>query len=345
MTRSLLTALLAAALWSTGVLRADTVTFKDGSVLQGKIAKVGGGKIVVETTIAGAVTADLAQVAGITSDAELNIALQSGSILVGTLKREGDRPVIVTQNGTMNITEDSITAIWHRGQPNPEVVAAQAGLRKWKYEASADLSGRTGNSERFAFAGGAKAILKGPEDQLMFYGRGQRAQTEGEVSAKEIVGGTDFERRIQKVHSWYVRNEFEYDEIEQLDLRTTVAGGYGYYFLNREDHELRGRLGLLYRHESYKVRDDNSTMGLDLGLHHMVKLQDWGRMVNDLTFTPSIEDFSNYRIYHESMLELPLQSSRMKLQLGVSNEYNAPTGDDIKNLDTYYFARLVLSWE
>ena len=327
-------------------LHADKVVCADDSVLNGTVKGVAGGKLKLGTEFAGTLTIAMDKIKSVTTDTEYKVELASGSTLVGSLTQEQGKTYINTVNGSLDISSDKIKSIYGKDEVSPEVLAIQKNLRKWSYEASFDLNGRTGNSERYSFAGGAKAMLKGPNDSLTFYTRGRRVEDDGNKSADEILGGLDFESKFAKRHSWYVRGEVEQDDIEGLDLRTTVASGYGYYFIQEDNQELRGRVGMLFRHESWKDEslEDNSSAGVDLGLYHMYKSEDDWRLTNEITVEPSLEDVNNLRLYHESKIEFPLKSERMKFALGISNEDTSPTPDDVKQLDTYYFARLILSW-
>ena len=194
--------------------------------------------------------------------------------------------------------------------------------------------------------GRVKAKLEGPKDHLLFYLRGSYAKEDGDKTDDELIGGIDFETRFAERHSWYARIELENDDIEELDLRSTAATGYGYYFFRETDHILRGRAGLMYRHVSYTGGDSESTVGMDLGLYHLYVFGDWGKLITDITYTPSLENFGDYRLFHESAFEIPLARSDIwKLQLGVTNDYNSQPVPGNTGLDTTYFSRLVLEWD
>ena len=67
-------------------------------------------------------------------------------------------------------------------------------------------------------------------------------------------------------------------------------------------------------------------------------------MQNDLTYVPAVDDFSNYRVVHDSGIEIPIGSSEnWKLRLGILNEYQSETPADEK-LDTSYYTRMIYSW-
>jgi len=175
------------------------------------------------------------------------------------------------------------------------------------------------------------------------YSQFKRARNNSNDTAKEIIAGVDYEAFFAKRSSWYTRIELEYDKIERLDLRTTVSLGYGYYFIQKKNQSLRGRIGLQYRNEAYSNGTVESLPGLELALKHSKKFKSL-ELKNELIFTPAFEDVNNYRLIHESSLTMPLKASNWSIQMGIKNEYNSMTIDDVKELDTNYFARLLYTW-
>jgi putative salt-induced outer membrane protein YdiY len=322
----------------------DVVELDNGARLVGKVQSVETGKITLETDYAGTLTLDMARVTAFSTDAPVFVALQSGNKLLGTVAHDAESTRIETVDGTMTVKPDSLVAAWQEGKTDP-TLPKPPPPRVWSYELYADITGKTGNSEKFRLGAGAKAVLEGPEDRLMLYARGARARDNGQNTEDEILGGMDFERRFLGKHSWYARTELERDDIEGIDMRSIAGLGYGYYFIDREQWKLRGRVGALYRHESYVNGDSNSDIALDLGLNHRARISDWADLVTDITYTPAFGDFSDYRLYHVSSIDIPLDHSDVwKLRLGVSNEYNSQVIGDAESLDTTYFARLVMNW-
>ncbi|MBT7299220.1 MAG: DUF481 domain-containing protein, partial [Victivallales bacterium] len=71
----------------------------------------------------------------------------------------------------------------------------------------------------------------------------------------------------------------------------------------------------------------------------------WGNMVNDVTYSPTLSDWADYRVVHESSLDVPLAKSQIwKLRLGLSHEYNSLSAPGTEDLDTTYFVKLVFNW-
>ncbi len=154
----------------------------------------------------------------------------------------------------------------------------------------------------------------------------------------------DYSAQFTQKWSWYVRSEVGRDALKDLKLYNIDAAGIGRDFIKTDKQTLTGRLGLAYRYESYGGGNNLSTAGLDTGLIHTYV--SWiGKLSNQITYVPAFSNFANYRIQHESSLEMPLAVGEWwKVRLGVSNDYSSKPVKGLKRLDTTYFARLVLSW-
>jgi putative salt-induced outer membrane protein YdiY len=223
--------------------------------------------------------------------------------------------------------------------------APAADSRKWAYELAVAADGKTGNTEKANVGGSFKATLSGAEDKLKIYVKGAFTRENGEKTVEEILGGIDFEQNLAGNHTWYARMEMERDKPADLELRATAGAGYGYYFLRKDDHELRGRIGAQYERKAYETQDDDSSTGLDVGLYHMIRVTDWSKVVTSLTYTPSFQDWHNYLIRHETSIDMPMgQSPHWVLRLGVSNDYTSRPSPGIDRLDTSWFSQVVYSF-
>lgn len=330
---------LAAVFMACGlVATADQIKLQNGSVLIGTVEQVFEGKVKVKTDFAGELTIDQAKIASITTDSSVNLATASGK---SQAKLSESTPVA------------GVSALWPLGAADPTLPKPPEG-RKWKYEASIDITGKTGNTEKASQGAGFKATMTGPEDRLMLYINGKHSRENHVTTDKEFIFGADYERRIaESSHSWYVRSEYEYDKIDGLDPAITSAAGYGWYVVDKDDVKVRLRLGLSHIYKHYVGdRDTDSSIGGEVNYHHEIKideflsLQKLGTLVTDVTYTPSFEDKDDFRIYHESSLSMPLGGSKFwVLKIGVTNDYYNIVDKDKDRLDTTYFAKLVLTWE
>ena len=335
--------LCASAALALGVARADVVQTKSGARLVGTITKIDGGVIFLKTDYAGDLTIKQSEVTGLSTDAPVVVRLASGTKLEGKVTTDNGAMKITGADGELTTRVEKVAATWAPGATDPEVAALQ---RHWPYAAAVDMTGKTGNSEQLGTQVSGRAVLKTTQDTLQFYTAYNRQVSEGVKSADQFKAGVDYQNNFSGRRSWYVRDEGGFDRVKDIDLYNVAAAGVGYDFIKKAKHTFTGRIGLSYRYEGYRnpATDDVSSAGLDIGLNHEYEFGD-SRLVNRLAIVPTFEDFSNFRLTHESYYEVPLAAPFWKLRLGISNDYNSKPGAGVEKLDTMYFTRLVLTWQ
>ncbi|HEY5551679.1 MAG TPA: DUF481 domain-containing protein [Opitutaceae bacterium] len=343
-TRRLAHSLFALALLAAGTLTADTVQTKDGSVLNGKILKVDGGIIEIETAYAGVLKVNQASVASFTTDAPVTVRFKDGNTVIGTVA--GSAGTIRVDGGSVSASAsvDSVTDAWLPGTDSPEVRQMKASARKWKFEASADVLGKSGNSDNLAASLGFRAARISPDDKLEFYAAYARAEQDGNTTADQAKAGIDYQSMFSGKYSWYVREEIGTDKIQGLDFYSNTAAGIGFDVLKNDHQVLTFRTGVGYRYETYENGTDVSAAALDLALIHDYTGSDW-KLGNRVTIMPTFEDFGVFRLLHDSFYETPIAASRWKLRIGLANDYNSEPLPGKKKLDTTYYTKFVLGWE
>lgn len=291
--------------------QADTAEMSDGSKLMGEAKSLQDGKLLFSTTFAGDVRLDWNQV---------------------------------------KTLETSVPALAElKPPPRPEPVASEEEPkgRTLVYEVAADLAGKEGNVRKMEYGLGASAILAGDVDKLKLYLALRKAEVEGVDTENNLTAGLDYERDITDATNWYVRGEYHEDDFKAIDYRATVAAGLGHYFFQEEKHSLRGRLGLYYQHDEYLADlGSDDSVGLELGLNHVIFANEWVKIVTDVRYLPTFTALDDFDVIHETTVDIPVGGSALwKLRLGVGNEYDSQAAAGREKLDTYYFARLVLNWE
>ncbi|MGH7943834.1 MAG: DUF481 domain-containing protein [Opitutaceae bacterium] len=321
-------------------LSADTVDIKNGARIIGKITKIDAGSVVVSTDFAGVVTIKQSEVASFTTDAPVALRLESGTRFDGRITAGPSGGIqIAGSDGTISTTVDKVAASWAAGAVDPLVD------RHWAYEASVDVSGKTGNSEQVGTAGEVRATLKTNQDTLQFYSAYNRQVSDGTKSADQFKAGVDYQNNFAGRKSWYVRDEGGFDRVKDIELYNVAAAGLGFDIVKELKRTLTGRFGLSFRYESYRdpFTPDVKSAGLDIGFNSDMEFGN-SKLVTRVAYVPSFEDFANYRLTHESYYQIPLAHPAWKLRLGVSNDYNSQPPAGVEKLDTAYFTRFVLSW-
>lgn len=349
---------------------ADVVETKDGARIVGKVTQIDGSIVVIDTAFAGTVKIKQSEVTSITTDSASNIRLSSGTVLQGTLASPTAGALTITgPDGAIQSNVDKVVATWAPGAKDPEVVALQ---RAWTYEAAVDVIGKTGNSEQLGTGFSFRAVLTGPQDMLQFYSAYDRQVTEGEISADQFKAGVDYQNSFSGRKSWYLRDEAGFDRVKLIEFSNIAAFGLGYDFIKKPKQTLTGRFGVAHRFESYKAdplvfatlvdparlggplpvdqarrlatKDNVNSAGLDISLMHSLELTNLS-IVTRLSYVPAFNDFGDYRVTHETFLQLPLANPSWKLRVGVANDYTSIPAIGRRRLDTTYYTRFVLSWK
>lgn len=326
-------------------LAADTVTTTDGSILKGKIKLIDEGIVHLETTYAGTLKLDQEIVASIESDAPLNFRLKDESILSGTVTSKNKETLSIhDESGTQKTNVDQIAASWTLDKIDPEI---ERNRRKWKNDFAIDLTGRTGNVERFNFGVKLNLRLQGPLDEVHLGFEYELGEQNKEVTEDRTLVRTSYERFNRDRLGWFVRTIWEQDPINGIDLRSTTTYGASFRVINSEAQSFVVRGGLGYRYTEFNNGDlDNeSTVTLEPGLRHTYKCKDWFFLENNLSYSPSLSDFGIYNVAHDSSIRLPIgNSENFWIRMGIRNEYESQTSAD-ENLDTNYYSQLVYSWK
>lgn len=336
---------LLAIFCSVFFVHADKIWLSDGSVLVGQLKKMHDGKAILVTEFAGELTIDQSLIVNLESSLPLHGVLENNQRLSGTIA-SGTAGQVKVDSMPAAIALNNIKALWATGEADPTIPPPPPG-RVWSGEASLDIAGKTGNTEKFTGGAGVKGILTGQDDRLMLYARGVYARENGVENEKEYRLGADYEHMIANTNnSWFVKGEILKDEFAGFKFRGHLVAGYGYFFFKEADTELRLRIGASYKRTEYEDGYSDNAYGADISLHYERQIDEWGRLISDLVYTPSFDDWDDYRLYHESALDIPLLMSKpISLRLGVSNEYNNKVATGVERLDTTYFAKLVYKWK
>ena len=342
---SLLAAFAAFSL-GTNLSLADTVVTKDGSKFVGKITQLNATEIVLKTTAAGDVKIKIAEIVSLATDAPVNVRLSNGSVALGPASMGAPGTLVInTAKGPVTTGMDKITQTWAAGAKDPDLVKLE---HHWHYEAGLDITGKTGNSEQLGTSFSFRATCKSSYDTLQLYTGYDRQVTDGAKSTDQGRLGSDYQNNFLGRFSWYARDELGFNYISAINFYNTAAAGLGYYVVKNKADSLTFRAGLGHRYEDYSTAGARNlnALTLDLGLINDLTLKTWS-MHNLITYTPSVDNFSTYRIYHESYIQLPTVNPHWKFRVGVSNDYYNPLPDGAakgRRLDTTYFARLILTW-
>ncbi|OIR05180.1 hypothetical protein GALL_127380 [mine drainage metagenome] len=343
--KHIVTAFLCAAALAS-VARADIVETKDGARLVGKVSGISGGTVTLSTTYAGDISIKQSEVTAITTDGPIAVRLASGTRIDGKIASTGGKLEVIGQDGTVTTTVDKVAASWTAGGEDPQIIAMR---RKWTLQTAVDISGNSGNTTSTTIGASFVAALVSPQDALKFYGSHNYGTTTANgvktKSADDTKVGVDYSSFFDPRYGWFARSELERDAVAGVDLRSTTDFGGTMRFIKSDIQSLVGRLGAGYRFESYASGAPTSKGAvLSTGLHYKLEISHYASLDSDIQYLPSFDNFSDYRIQHDSGIQMPISNSFWMLRVGVSNSYTSRPQPGRKSLDTMYYTRLMLNW-
>jgi putative salt-induced outer membrane protein len=248
--------------------------------------------------------------------------------------------------GSISVAPGGMASLWRDDKDSPEAMSAQAEIEKykphWTYTVALGASQTEGNTDTRTVRGRMDIDRKTEMDLLKFYASADYAEQDDERTRNEYLGGIKYEHSFRPRWYWYTRGELEHDEFENLDLRATVAGGVGYYWIKKQEHELKTRVGAGYRHESFDSGRTEDDAIADLGLDYRLDVTTWMQFTQSTTYTPSLEDFGRYLLDFDTALAFPLKADEWKIKVGVQNKYNSEPDRGRERLDNLYYANVLL---
>ena len=366
-------------------LAGDRLHLEGGAILTGNIESVAKEAIRLQTDYAGLLTVDLNKVKGLVSDQEFLLPLKEGEAVGRLQVEEGGRNwFLVTEDRERQISLEEalllrpIREVEASPSPPEEELSGETGTPGatgaekeaksstlveagplffldrlfppppdgWSLESGFNLTGKSGNTDRFDIGITLEAEYERDFDRLDLYGRYNYGTNSGTRNVDEVILGGRYTNFIFDKLGFFVRAEAERDQFEDLALRATSAAGLSYRLRNEEDLRVEFRGGASYRFEDYEDDGSEEFPGMDFGLDVVWKFSPWARFKGNYTFLPSLGKNRSFIFEQDSGFNLPLgMSDRWKLRFGINSQYNNEPEPGRQNTDWRYYARLIASWE
>jgi putative salt-induced outer membrane protein YdiY len=325
----------------------DMVTLKDGSVLYGEVVEMSGGLLLIKTAAApeNTVKINWASVSKLAINHPVPFHLKEGSVLIGTAT-EGPNGTINVRaeplKETMEVPMDSVTSINPVIQPPVLYSGSVTG----------GYSQTTGNSHLRNATLLGDFVARSEQLRLSINGRyvyGDKAST---LIARNARGTIKLDLFITKRLYWFVASYFEQDTFQDLKMRTALATGPGYQFIERGDFSgiltnmtLYTEAGLAYFNEDFRVADDESSLRGRWSL----KLN-WPILDDRVTFYhfdelyPSLQNTKNYFMTMDNGVRFKLIEGFMS-GFQVTTRFNSAPAKGTGDTDNLYLMTLGYSFD
>ncbi len=199
---------------------------------------------------------------------------------------------------------------------------AQAPSGEWKGAVSLGASfsqGATGPSST-NIGLGADASRTTTIDKTALYITTIYGKAAGVTSADNIKAGARYEWNLSPQAYAFGSLDLERDGVIDLNLRTAVGLGAGYYFVKSDPLTFTVFGGIGYRNDKFDKRTDNATE-IILGEESNHKLSDGMSFKQRLVVYPNLTESSNWRAAFDANLAVALNAG-WNLNLTYIDRYN-----------------------
>jgi len=291
---------------------ADTLHLADGSRIEGRVIAAGDTLVIIDTDFAGRLE--------IRRDRIVSIEASAGA---------DPKPAAVP----VHVAGSDLDPIG-----DAEADAGETGGATWTSSAELGFSAASGNTDRLNVNTKVSVARKTDSNRMTMNLRSRFAREDGQDTENEIIGRYNVEQDLSP--RWFAFGNLvaERDDFEELDLRSILSVGTGYFVIDRDDHEFKPRLGVGYQREDFMDGTVDEIVILSSGYDYMIKLNSWLRITHNLTLFTSTSDISDdFRLESEAGFDLPVsQDKAWRLRLGIRNQFDATPQPGAEKLDSFF---------
>jgi putative salt-induced outer membrane protein YdiY len=321
---------------------ADEVYFKNGDHLSGQIVRLTEGKLLLKSKVAGEVTVSLADVKTFSSDAPVEVHLKDGTVL--------DQPLAAAEPNEFAIKAGE--SLQPQAFPLADIASINpppAPKAKWTGSISGALSLTTGNTEASSITGSVSLARRSEQDRTTAGADiAQSNQTdpvtgEGRTTASWWRLRGQYDYFLTKKLFAFANGRYETDDIALLERRIAVGGGGGYQWIETDQAALSTNLGLASLLEKYERQPETNALSLQASYNLSLQLTKTTKLLDDLTWYPSLEEFSDFFLTSTIEVRTNLTKS-MFANFKVIFNYDATPAPGQENTDVNYLLGVGLNF-
>jgi hypothetical protein len=338
MARLVRTLLLALALGAYAA-RADVIVFTNGDQVQGKIVSMVDGKLVIDSAIAGRITAPMSLVSTFRTDAAAEVVLEDGTTVQQKIDRGEAGAIQVAPGGTLVPQTLEVERI-RKINPPPEGI--------WHGRISGSLDANTGNTDSKEYDAGLSLARETSRDLMKAWGNyeGDKAgQGSDEITTKrEIHFGTRYQRNLSPRNYWYAQNVVDREAQADLDLRLRLGGGLGRRLVDTQTWKLSGEAGLAWIDEDFSsASDDESYISGRIYWDALRQIGPRFELFHTGEWFPSLESIHDHLIEFTGGARTRL-TQRLSLEGKVIWDYDSTPAQGRDRQDVEYLINLLIDF-
>ncbi len=305
---------------------ADEVTLKNGDRISGMIVKSDGKTLTIKTDYAGEINISADVVTQITSEQTLWFALDDGKTVAGRVATRGGNYEVETRDAALvSLEPGKVQAI--RSKPEQEEYERHlhpSWLDLWDTDMNLGYSLTTGTIRDTTLSFDTIMSRQTNRDKTTLYAAYVKSKNNSggvtETTANTIHGGGRYEHNLTDRWVAFGFADFDYNEIQLLDLRAVPGGGIGYYFIKNDRTQFQVFGGGAYDREKYSTGVTRNSGELLVGEELTFKLSDRVSIQQRFQLFPNMSNTGEYRITFDSAV-ITKMSKWLTWDIIVSDRY------------------------
>lgn len=261
--------ILCLPLFLFSLANADEVVLKNGNHLTGDIVKLDDNKLVLKTDFADTINIKWDAVSSFTASTPLVVQTPDKKISVTDLERKDSMIAMNTNTAQpIEVEATNVKALRSPGEQTAYEESLHPGLMAgWAGGANLGLALATGNSDTLSVSTGMNLNRATLNDKLSLYSTTvySKDNAASVVTANAIQGGLRYDRNITKKMFAFIGSDFEYNDLQNLNIRAVPNGGLGWHAINSPSTVLDLFGGLSYTYESYGTGLTNNIFAPSIG--------------------------------------------------------------------------------
>lgn len=320
----------------------DVVTLKNGSIIYGEVIEMVGGVLQIKTPASpdNLMKVNWNDVSKLSVNHPIPFHLKEGSVIRGTATA-GPTGMLNVQaeplKGTMEVPLDSVVSMNPIIQP-PVIYSGSV---------NGAYSQTTGNSHLRTASLLGDFVARSEQLRLTINGRYVYGENDNTLVARNARGTIKLDFFLTKRFYWFASSYFENDRFQDLKMRTALASGPGYQFIERgdfsgilKDMTFYTEAGAAYFNEDFRTAEDKSSLRARVSMKWNWPLFD-DRMTlyhyNEIF--PSLQNTSDFFLTMDNGVRFKIWEG-FASGFQVTTRYNNSPAPGTGNTDNLYLATL-----
>lgn len=236
---------------SVGAAGADEVILRNGDRISGEVVRLEGGKLLIKTTYAGNLRIDWSQIATLSTDQPVYIAIDDASRVKAAFGQSDPGAATLTgsdwlETGPMAL--ERITGMTRKPEP-PVKVTGRVNI---------GVSSTSGNTDTRKIHADSEMIARTVKNRFTLGGAINRTEDQNVETESNWIAYLKYDHFITKRWYAYSNADMESDKFKDIGLRTTVGVGTGYQFYETPQTNLSLEGGVNYVNTDHDLGVDEA---------------------------------------------------------------------------------------